>query len=331
MSRKALFTGIACLLFAGSCSSTPEVQEEKWSLPTQSRPMGEVVLRAQKGSVIQVYSWDDVFCKIYGRDQNSLILETVNRDGTKSRPVVRYGRGKNELMLTAASRGRNSVLLHDLMQERVIEVDVAKALEDETYEPQMRVSNVFSQEVIPFEGRKMLYLNRYSWEDGQPRFYLTGRDGNEKRHRKGDKDGFSVVNGELICHQEKGRVVFVDRFNPEMEIWSLNGTLLRKIGIDEVREAHFKEVEIGGVKDFYWINEVPSCFASGNGNASKLALAYHNAAGESCIFIMDWEGQMLQSFQVPGKVLEISISSSGDSVDCWTAFPEEDCLVRYPL
>lgn len=115
------------------------------------------------------------------------------------------------------------------------------------------------------------------------------------------------------------------------EKWSLNGTLLRKIGIDEAREAHFKEVEIGGVKDFYWLNEVPSCFASGNGNASTLALAYHNAAGESCIFIMDWEGQMLQSFQVPGKVLEISISSRGDYVDCWTAVPAEDCLVRYPL
>ena len=235
MSRKALFTGIACLLFAGSCTFTPEVLEEKWSLPKQLRTSGEIVMKERKGSVLLVYSWDDVFCKVCGREQNNLILELVSRDG------------------------------------------------------------------------------------------------NEKRHRKGDKDGFSVVNGELICHQDKGRVVFVDRFNPGMEIWSLNGTLLRKIGIDEAREAHFKEVEIGGVKDFYWLNEVPSCFASGSGNASTLALAYHNAAGESCIFIMDWEGQMLQSFQVPGKVLEISISSRGDYVDCWTAFPAEDCLVRYPL
>jgi len=331
MSRKALFTGIACLLFAGSCTYKPEVQEEKWSLPTQSRPMGEVVLRSQKESIIQVYSWDDVFCKIYGREQNNLILELVSQDGTRSRPIIHYGRSKDQLLLMIASRGQHSVLLHDLPQGRVVEVDIAEAMKNATYEPKMWESNVYTQEVVPFEGQKMLYLNRYSREEGQPRFYLTDEEGKEKRHRKGKKDGFSVINGELICNQEKDRVVFVDRFNPEMEIWSLNGTLLRKIGIDEVREAHFKEVEIGGVKDFYWINEVPSCFASGNGNASKLALAYHNAAGESCIFIMDWEGQMLQSFQVPGKVLEISISSSGDSVDCWTAFPEEDCLVRYPL
>ena len=46
---------------------------------------------------------------------------------------------------------------------------------------------------------------------------------------------------------------------------------------------------------------------------------------------MDWVGVLHQSFKVSGKVKEISLSVSGDDVYCWSAFDDEDRLVRYFL
>ena len=324
---------IAGIILFPACRSVPEVPVVSYPLPEQIRSDGETVFRVGRDSVSRLYLIKDILCKVYDRGQNSFALALENLDtGLPTRSYVKYGGiNEDEMMLTLSSRGPEGILLHDLPLGRMAYVDVAKALSDSLYEPDIFPSDVISQEVIPFEGQELLYLNRYSWEEGQPRFYRTNGKGNQRYHRKGRKDGFSIINGELICSKAKGKVAFADRRYPVIEIWSLDGKLQKRIQVAEERPFEIRELEIGGKKDFYFVNEAPSCFVSGAGTDSMLALAYRNAGGESCVYIMDWEGVLHQSFKVSGKVKAISLSVSGDEVYCWSSFDDEDRLVRYSL
>ena len=324
---------IAGIILFPACRSVPEVPEVSYPLPDQVRSDGITVFRAGKETVSQVYLIKDILCKVYDRGQKSFALALENlAPGFPIRSYVKYGgSNEDEMMLTLSSRGPEGILLHDLPLERMAYVDVAKALSDSLYEPDLFPSNVISQEVIPLEGRELLYLNRYSWEEGAPRFYRTNGKGNQRYHRKGRKDGFSIINGELICSKAKGKVAFADRRYPVIEIWSLDGKLQQRIQVEEERSFEIRELEFGGKKDFYFVNEVPNCFVSGAGTDSMLALAYQNAGGESCVYILDWEGVLHQSFKVSGKVKAISLSVSGNDVYCWSSFDDEDRLVRYSL
>ena len=301
-----------------ACRSVPEVPVVSYPLPEQVRTDGETVFRVGKDSVSRVYLIKDILCKVYDREQNSFALALENLEpGLASLSFVKYG-GLNadEMMLTLASRGPDGILLHDFPLERMAYVDVTKALSDSLYEPDVFPSDVFSQEVI---------------QEGAPRFYRTNGKGNQRHHRKGRKDGFSILNGELILNKAQGKVAFADRRYPEIEIWSLDGKLQKRIQVEEERSFEIRELEIRGEKDFYFVNEAPHCFVSGAGTDSTFALAYQNAEGESCVYIMDWVGVLHQSFKVSGKVKEISLSVSGDDVYCWSAFDDEDRLVRYFL
>lgn len=316
-----------------ACRSVPEAPVVSFPLPEQVRWDGETVLRVGKYSVSRVYLIKDILCKVYDREQNSfaLALETLE-PGIVSRSFVKYGgHNADEMLLTLASRGPDGILLHDFPLERIAYVDVEKALSDSLYEPDFFPSDVFSQEVIPLEGHELLYLNRYSWEEGAPRFYRTNGKGNQRHHRKGRKDGFSILNGELILNKVQGKVAFADRRYPVVEIWSLDGKLQKRIQVEEERSFEIRELEIGGKKDYYFVNVAPCCFASGSGTDSTLALAYQDAEGQYCVYIMDWEGVLHQSFKVSGKIKEISLSVSGDFVYCWSSFDDEDRLVRYSL
>lgn len=316
-----------------ACQPVPEVPVLSYPLPEQVRTDGETVFREGKDSVSRVYLIKDILCKVYNRGEKSFALALENLEpGFPSRSYVKYGGlNEDEMMLTLASRGPEGILLHDWPLERMAYVDVEKALSDSLYEPDVFPCDVVSQEVIPLEGHELLYLNRYSWEEGAPRFYRTNGKGNQRYHRKGRKDGFSILNGELILNKVQGKVAFADRRYPVVEIWSLDGKLQKRIQVEEERSFEIRELEIGGKKDYYFVNVAPCCFASGAGTDSTLALAYQNAEGESSVYIMDWEGVLHQSFKVSGKVKEISLSVSGEDVYCWSSFDDEDRLVRYSL
>ena len=316
-----------------ACQPVPEVPVVSYPLPGQVRTDGETVFKVGKDSVSRVYLIKDILCKVYNRGEKSFALALENLEpGFPSRSYVKYGGlNEDEMMLTLASRGPEGILLHDWPLEHMAYVEVEKALSDSLYEPDVFPSDVVSQEVIPLEGHALLYLNRYSWEEGQPRFYRTNGKGDQRHHRKGRKDGFSILNGELILNKAQGKVAFADRRYPVVEIWSLDGKLQKRIQVAEERSFEIRELEIGGKKDYFFVNVAPCCFASGAGTDSTLALAYQNDEGESCVYIMDWEGVLHQSFKVPGKVKEISLSVSGEDVYCWSSFDDEDRLVRYSL
>ena len=330
MNRTIRLLIIVPLCFS-ACASQ-EISEAEIPLPGKEVTRGEIILAAEKESVARVYVMGNALCKIYVRGQNEHVLELERMDSIKGiNAFVKYGKENEDLLLAIASRSRNELLLHDLLQGRMVRVDVGRAILDDSYSPEVFPSNIYSQEIIPSNGGELFYLNPYSWEDGARRFYRSDQKGQEKHHRKGKKNGFSVVNGELVHNKEQNRVAFVDRYNPIIEIWTDRGALLYRCRVAEERLVEIKEVEINGVKDYVFVNTIPCCFSSANGDDSILVTAYQNANGESCIFVMGWDAKLLQSFRVPGKVLEISLSSSGDAVYCWTAFEEEDRLVRYSL
>ena len=326
-------TRVFCLLFLclSACVSQ-EISETEIPLPVEVNDTGEVLLTAQKDSVARVYVVGDALCKIYVRGQNSYVLELESMESKKNtKSFVKYGKEKDELLLASASRGREQLLLHDLLQGKIMVVDIDRAVKDDSYQPETLPCNIVSQEIIPANERELYYLNPYSWEAGAPRFYRSDQKGQESRHRKGKKNGFSVINGELVFNKEQHKVAFADRFNPDIEIWTDKGILLHRIRVDEERTAEIQEVDINGVKDYFFVNSIPCCFSSANGDDSVLVAAYQNAQGESCIFVLDWDGALLRSFRVPGNVMEVSLSSSGKAIYCWTAFEEEDCLIRYLL
>lgn len=318
--------------FCFSACASHKITEADIPLPDNGGTSGEIILKAEKESVARVYVVGNALCKIYVRGQNGYVLELERMDSIKGiKAFVKYGKENEDLLLAIASRSRNQLLLHDLLQGRMARVDVERAILDDSYTPEVFPCDICSQEIIPADGGALFYLNPYSWEEGAPRFYRSDQKGQEKRHRKGKKNGFSVVNGELVYNKEQNRVAFFDRYNPLIEIWTDKGVLLHRCRVGEERSVEIREVEINGVKDYYFVDSIPCCFSSANGDDSILVAAYQNADGESCIYIMDWDGKLLQSFRVPGKVLEISLASSGEDIYCWTAFEEEDRLVRYSL
>ena len=239
-----------------ACQPVPEVPVLSYPLPEQVRTDGETVFRVGKDSVSRVYLIKDILCKVYNRGEKSFALALENLEpGFPSRSYVKYGGlNEDEMMLTLASRGPEGILLHDWPLERMAYVDVEKALSDSLYEPDVFPCDVVSQEVIPLEGHELLYLNRYSWEEGAPRFYRTNGKGNQRYHRKGRKDGFSILNGELILNKVQGKVAFADRRYPVVEIWSLDGKLQKRIQVEEERSFEIRELEIGGKKDYYFVN-----------------------------------------------------------------------------
>ena len=328
---KSLLFYISLLLLLTLSSCTDRITRNIIiSLPSEVKE-GQTILQTPAGQREKVYVIDGNNCSIYERGIDRCVLEIQPlSDTSHSISLIPYGSEPGEMLLVDCSASGSKILIRDIVQKTYTVVDVTKVMEDSSHRIESLPMTLLTQEMVPFNNDKILYLNQGSFRSKEPRFYIIGTEEQGHKLSKNGERSLNVLDGTLLYNQENNRIAFVHLYSPVIELYiAQNKRLLCTASISRSEEAEVVYVSNDSINQYLFANKVIICFMTATSDNERIVAAYRDEQDNSRILLFDWDGNLLGGFIVEGEVWSVSLYN--DYLYCWERGKEQDMLVQYKL
>lgn len=292
---------------------------------------GETIFDSPKGEIEQVYVIEGNICSIYKRGMNESVLEIIPMSDTShSSHIIPYGPNPDQMLLVSSSVSGSRILVKDIVQNKYTIIDVLASVDDINYKPEMIPLTLLTQEMVPVDNEKILYLNQGSFRSHEPRFYLFEPKGRQHKLSKKGQESMNILDGTLLYNPSKNDVAFLSLYSPEIEIYDADSKRQqRKISIDRDEDVEIVYIFSGTIKEYLFKNKVPLCFMTGASDDKRFVAIYRDEQDRSHILLFDWDGNLQNSFIVKDEVWSVSLYD--DYIYCWQRGKERDSLVQYTI
>ena len=318
-------------LFLTSSSCTSRVNESTiMSLPSEIHD-GMIIFQEPSGQREKVFVIEGQICSIYERGRSNYVLEIMPlRDTSHAIKLIQYGSDPGEMMLVDCSASDSKILIRDIVQNTYTVINIKQVLDDSSYSIEMLPMTLLTQEMVPFNNDKILYLNQGSFRSKEPRFYIIGTQEQGHKLSKNGRKSLNVLDGALLHNPENNRIAFVHLYSPIIELYNAqNKRLLSSASISRSEEAEVVYVSTDSINQYLFANKVIICFMTATSDNERIVAAYRDEQDRSHILSFDWEGNLLGGFIVEGEVWSVSLYN--DYIYCWERGKEQDMLVQYKL
>ena len=292
---------------------------------------GTTIFDAPRSEIGKVYVIEGNICSIYNRGKKEFVLEIKPMsDKSHSTHIIPYGPDSDQMLLVSSSVSGSRILVQDIVQKKYTIVDILAPVENIHYKPEMIPLTLLTQEMVPIDKDKILYLNQGSFRSREPRFYYDVP--NKKPHKisKNGQKSMNILDGTLLYNSSKNNVAFLSLYTPEIEIYDADSKSQKyKISIARDEDVEIVYIFSGTIKEYLFKNKVPLCFMTGASDDESLVAVYRDEKGLSYILLFDWEGNLHNGFMVKEEVCSVSLYD--DYIYCWQRSGERDCLVQYHI
>lgn len=262
-------------------------------------------------------------------DRIPYLLEFYNMNtGRMISGFLRAGKGKGEIVSANYRLKNNTLFVLNGNKQELIPVDISLALTDSTYLPTAfetggaygDVDFVCGDTIV---ATNFLYYDFFSskakFNKGLPRFYRMSLNKDVSipwRDWVNFKTSVFLPNVQTECvavNQSKNRIVTASRTLPEITLFDLAGNRVKTLIGPEVYDIKFSVINnVAMFTRFY------ASFSSIFGNDNYFYLSYENMIDvshldsskgiNSEIFQFDWDGNLLNHYQLDKKIYKFSIN-----------------------
>ena len=324
------------ILFLGlniACAQAPEFEEKEYPVDfltgLLTRMPEEEILRIPDDSMDIAVVLDSTICLFRTKaDSGAFHLRLAGRLG-KGQIVdfIEHGDNPGQMTLPAFSYGDNKILLYDSILGVISLIDIKSAF-DKDYFPVSFETGIVSQRVAPI-GDRLMFLNPYSFTGEQPRIVFTGRNG--KYPKKEIKvNMLNVLFGNLFSGDKADSIVFVSENSPIIEIFDYKGHLRKRVYFPH-KESKWVKFDLMGTQTYVFEEPVLNCFWDSCAGNQYIAALYDDESGGRIVLILDWDGNILDSFRPEGLSCRVSLSSDEKYIYSWETDGSDKRLVKYPI
>lgn len=279
--------------------------------------------------------WHDSIAVVFnGSPANNRFVEFFNmRTGQKIDGFFRKGRGPGEFLGAIYTFNNDTVQLYDPRLELIVWLPADSAIARASYVPQkprhLSWDSFASRWVWPY-GEGLLGLNTNCFVnkdlgvnyDGS-RFIVSDSSYSYKEKKKYKYDTFNTQDSHAFISYEKGRIVYMNGTEPEVELYDLNLKLLKKIKGPELPRT--QEYAINDLNEILQVNEVSysykvEChddehfYLTYIGDFLSRDINYDPCNFKSYVFQFDWDGNFIDSYLIDSYIVSLSLSDDGNSL-----------------
>ena len=317
-----------------SCSGHGKLKEitieEGFSRHYQSRSPEEEVLRLHKDSVTSVAVIDDMLC-LFDNHRKRTNSPTVRiseiSNPNKYKEFIPCGVEAGQMAMPFLSSSEGKALFYDPLLKRIATLNPREAYDSDNYEPLFKSTQIMSQRVMPF-GDRVLYINSFSFDGKEPRILFTGKDWMGKE-REYEGTYLNVMSGNIFSDNRMERIGCAMKAFPTIEIMDRKGKPLIKITFPH-EPWKILTLHHDGFDEYIMDGDFNDCFYAGCGGESLFCVVYDDKDSQ-LVLVFDWEGNILDGFELEGKADRISLSKDEKSLYIWEHSGEDDVLNRYSL
>lgn len=300
------------------------------SLPIDTRD-GKIIIETPNGQREIVYVIDGYICSIFNRGMNDFVLEIMPISDTSNIVnLIPYGSEQDKMLLVDCSVSGTKILIKDIVQRKYTIVDIPTVMEDNFCDINMIPLTLMTQEMIPLNGDKILYLNQGSFRSHEKRFFVVQQESQGHKLSRNAKQSMNVLDGTFLYNSGKNKLAFLPLYSPRIEYYDVNKKQLqRTVSIARDEDVEIVKVYNGYLNEYLFLNNVPICFRDGASDSERIIAVYHDEQGHSHILCFDWDGNFQDGFIAPGNVYAVSLSHG--NIYCWERATNKDMLVLYDM
>jgi hypothetical protein len=254
------------------------------------------------------------FLGLYNLNENRLLKNFLRR-----------GNGPGEMLDVNFYFNNDTIGIEDFQKDRIAIIPIHDAVYNDSYKPELRPLSVLSQYKLPYKGR-LLALNPYCFinkeygiDNNGPRFIITDSNYVYEDSSSYEYDTFNVSYSTFFISHINDRIVFVNTYKPELEIYDLRLNPLREILGPEMPSQKYLIEDDG---DVVFLNTIPAAYSSFchdesyfyvsfNGNLLSYKNDFDTSVLKSWIFKFDWNGNFIDSYYIDHYVTSMSLSNDG--------------------
>lgn len=292
----------------------------------EPKTSGDSLYSLPSDSGTLVYVQDNYLYLLHNQKKDSSLFIEV-RDKNNNSLLYRYSTHDETLLVPLVTRNGACFTIHDVLTHKIISLDLDGAVHHDNYKPTVNSTNISSERILQFED-KLVFLNPDSYEEGSERILFSNSNWSYKE-KKVPFNSANVIHGELICRPDNTKLAFIpDNFN-EIEIFTNDGSLEKKIGFPHQIKQKVNFAEINGKKTYYYVSPLVECFSSACSGKDNMIFSYIDDNHIPYIIMMDWEGNIGARIASHGKVKALSLSDNEDIIYSWERADDKETLWAY--
>lgn len=279
-------------------------------------------------STADLYIWNDSIAIVRNMVvSDTWFLELYDlRDNRLLRHFLRHGNGPGEMLEINFIFNNDTIVIEDFQKDNITAIPVHKAVNDDTFKPNLRPISVWSQYKLPFKG-KLLALNPYRFinkdyginNDG-PRFIVSDSNYVYKEKKHYEYNTFNVSYSSFFISFANDRIVYVCKSEPVLELYDTSLNLIKEILGPEMQSRQKYKIEENG--NVCFLNTIPYAYSSFcynddyfyvcyNGDYLSYKNDFDSSLLKSWIFKFDWDGNFIDSYYIDHYVKSMSLSNDG--------------------
>ena len=246
------------------------------------------------------------FLELYNLNENRLIKH-----------LLRHGNGPGEMLDVNFYFNNDTIGIEDFQKDRIAIIPIHDAVYNDSYNPELRTLSLQSQYKLPFKGR-LVYEDSSSYE----------------------YDTFNVSYSTFFISHINDRIVFVNTYKPELEIYDLRLNPLREILGPEMPSQKYLIEDDG---DVIFLNTIPAaytsfcydeiCFyVSYNGALLSYKNNFDRSLLKTWIMKFEWDGNFIDSYYIDYYIESMSLSKDSRYIYVFgTDSTGENVFYKYQL
>lgn len=287
----------------------------------------DTLLKADPDSNMTMHMVNGRLCELYYKTDNRPLRLEI-RDLAESTILYSYQSEADNLLMPFYDFSWNTLLIHDVLREKTVSIDLEKASTCSDFTPTVKSSNISAIRILPW-GERQVFLNDYSYVEGVPRVRFSDRKWNYREKHNYTFNSANVVSGNLICDNKLTRIVYVPTNDNKIEILGKNG---EKMAI--MVFYHEKKQEVSAIENdngiLYAFRYPPVlCFSKACAGKDSFLAGYIDDDGNHYIAIIDWDGHLLGGIKVNGEIRDLSYEEDGRYIYSFERIDDHDYLIKY--
>lgn len=275
------------------------------------------------------------FLELYNLNENRLIKH-----------LLRHGNGPGEMLDVNFYFNNDTIGIEDFQKDRIAIIPIHDAVYNDSYNPELRTLSLQSQYKLPFKGR-LIALNPYCFinkeygiDNNGPRFIITDSNYVYEDSSSYEYDTFNVSYSTFFISHINDRIVFVNTYKPELEIYDLRLNPLREILGPEMPSQKYLIEDDG---DVVFLNTIPAAYSSFCHDESYFYVSYNGALLsyknnfdrsllKTWIMKFDWDGNFIDSYYIDYYIESMSLSKDSRYIYVFgTDSTGENVFYKYQL
>lgn len=287
----------------------------------------DTLLTAAQDSNMTMHIIDDKLCLLFFKKENRPLKIEIWNLSQDSR-FYSYQSENDHLIMPFATFSWNSILIHDVLKQKTVSIEIDRASSEPGYSPTVRQSNLSAINILPW-GSRQVFLNDYSYVDGIPRVCFTDKKWNYKEKHKYSFNSSNVVHGELVCDQERTRIAYIPSNDSKIEIMGGKGE--KEIIVDFFHATKQEVISVNRENGVFYVFRFPPilCFSKACAGHDSFLAGYIDDDGNHSVAILDWNGNLLGGFKVWGEIRDLSYSEDEKTIYVFERIGDHDYLIKY--